>query len=168
MLTRCPSCHAAFSITDQQLEIAAGMVPCGMCEHVFDARLYLFDHTHNDMHEAVDVELGEEEAAAIDLEFLDRELHSTHPHLPEPPKVTLPSGFDITDNTDKPSELEQTQETTIPKVIADDVFNLDSETAAINPYKMAAIYCKHIFASDSRITDCCRNKTRIYPATVSH
>ena len=42
MFTRCPNCDAAFSITGQQLVIAAGMVRCGLCEHVFDARPHLF------------------------------------------------------------------------------------------------------------------------------
>ena len=148
MFTRCPSCRAAFSITNQQLEIAAGMVRCGMCEHVFDARLYLFDQPHEDMYETVDVELGEEEASAIDLEFLDRELHGTHPHIPEPPKITLPSAFDIADKTteaeeddieqpvvDEPKEIEQPS---VPKIIADDVSNLDNESINIHPIKWLA------------------------------
>ncbi len=146
MFTRCPSCRAAFSITDQQLDIAAGMVRCGMCEHVFDARLYLFEQSHDDMYETVDVELGEEQASAIDLEFLDRELHGTHPHLPEPPKITLPSAFDVSDNTSESEqneeldEQEAVQETSVPKIIADDVSNLDSESTNINPIKWLALF----------------------------
>jgi predicted Zn finger-like uncharacterized protein len=146
MFTRCPSCRAAFSITDQQLDIAAGMVRCGMCEHVFDARLYLFEQSHDDMYETVDVELGEEQASAIDLEFLDRELHGTHPHLPEPPKITPPSAFDVSDNTSESQqneefdEQEAVQETSVPKIIADDVSNLDSESTKINPVKWLALF----------------------------
>jgi predicted Zn finger-like uncharacterized protein len=145
MFTRCPSCRAAFSITNQQLEIAAGMVRCGMCEHVFDAHLYLFDQPHDDMYETVDVELGEEEASAIDLEFLDRELHGTHPHIPEPPKVTLPSVFDVSDKSNDAEESqadnqgEELQATSVPKIIADDVSNLDSESANINSIKWLAL-----------------------------
>jgi len=150
MFTRCPSCRAAFSITDQQLEIAAGMVRCGMCEHVFDARLYLFEQAHNDMYEQVDVELGEQQASAIDLEFLERELHGTHPHLPEPPKISLPSEFDVPDISDDivDIEIEATEKVAddqesvgpapIPNVIADDVSNLDSEPASIHPIKWLA------------------------------
>ncbi len=138
MFTRCPSCRAAFSITDQQLEIAAGIVRCGMCEHVFDARLYLFDQPHDDMYDTIDVELGEETSSAIDLEFLDRELHGTHPHVPEPVRITLPSGSDVADKIDQPDEAEATKESFVPKIIADDVFNLDSETVAINPFKWLA------------------------------
>lgn len=129
MFTRCPSCRAAFSISDQQLEIAAGMVRCGMCEHVFDARLYLFDQPHNDMYETVDVELGEDEASAIDLEFLDRELHGTHPHIPDSAKITLPPVFDTTKQI---NPEKAPPETTVPKIIADDVSNLDNEKDSIS------------------------------------
>ncbi|MDW3096078.1 MAG: DUF3426 domain-containing protein [Gammaproteobacteria bacterium] len=133
MFTRCPSCRAAFSISDQQLEIAAGMVRCGMCEHVFDARLYLFDQPNDNMYETVDVELGEDEASAIDLEFLDRELHGTHPHLPETAKVPLPPLFDTTKQT-TPEKVYP--ETTVPKIIADDITNLENEEANIPTIKL--------------------------------
>ena len=156
MFTRCPSCHAAFSITDQQLEIAAGMVRCGMCEHVFDARLYIFDQAHDDTYETVDVELGTEEASAIDLEFLDRELHGTHPHVPEPVKTSLPPVFDIPNNNYKPhknvttsdNEGEDLEQTPIPKIIADDISNLDNETVKTHPLKWLAWFvCLFLFAA---------------------
>jgi len=147
MFTRCPSCRAAFSITNQQLEIAAGMVRCGMCEHVFDARLYLFEQASEDMYDTVDVELGNEDASAIDLEFLDRELHGTHPHIPEPPKTPLPPVF----NTENTYEVEQdavdasariqheaVKETPVPKAIADDISSLDNESTHIQPVKWLA------------------------------
>ena len=143
MFTRCPNCRAAFSISNQQLEIAAGMVRCGMCEYVFDARLYLFEQAHDDMYESVDVELGEEDASAIDLEFLDRELHGTHPHSPEPPKINLPSAFDLPKNsnqldtyeTEVVNQPEHIQEVSVPKIIADDVSKLDSEATNFHPVK---------------------------------
>jgi predicted Zn finger-like uncharacterized protein len=150
MFTRCPSCRAAFSITDQQLEIAAGMVRCGMCEHVFDARLYLFDQAHNDMYETVDVELGELDASAIDLKYLERELHGTHPHMPEFPNITRPSQFDVPNDSHEleKNEIEPLEETVIgqqlsqltpiTKIIADDVSSLDSEPATIHPLRWLA------------------------------
>ncbi len=159
MFTRCPSCRAAFSITNQQLEIAAGMVHCGMYEHVFDARLYLFDQPNEDMYETVDVELGEEEASAIDLEFLDRELHGTHPHIPEPPKITLPSAFDNADKSTEEDEIDDIEEqvddtqedieqTSVPKIIADDVSNLDNESVNIHPLKwLAGFACIALIAA---------------------
>ncbi|MFK8027571.1 MAG: DUF3426 domain-containing protein [Gammaproteobacteria bacterium] len=145
MFTRCPSCRAAFSINNQQLEIAAGMVRCGMCEHVFDAQLYLFDQPHNDMYETVDVELGSEEASAIDLEFLDRELHGTHPHIPDPPQMTLPPAFDGANNRDEAEQDEQetplaeAEETIVPKIIADDVSNLEDEKSSVHPLRWLTI-----------------------------
>ena len=51
MFTRCPNCHAAFGITDQQMSAAIGMVRCNLCEHVFDARLYLFNESRPNKHQ---------------------------------------------------------------------------------------------------------------------
>ncbi len=132
MFTRCPSCREAFSISDQQLEIAAGMVRCGMCEHVFDARLYLFDQPRDDMYESVDVVL-EEDTTAIDIEFLDRELQGTHPHIPKSPRPNLPSAFDAAVHKGPPEEdpvedRQATEEPVVPKVIAEEVSKLDSES----------------------------------------
>jgi len=95
MFTRCPSCRAAFSITQQQLEIAAGMVRCGMCEHVFDSKLFLFNESLDEEYakqiddyqeeelidqpglEQVDIEFDSGEHSSVDLEVLDRELHDS-------------------------------------------------------------------------------------------
>jgi len=37
LVTRCPSCRAAFRVTRGQIETAAGRVRCGVCLHAFDA-----------------------------------------------------------------------------------------------------------------------------------
>ncbi len=151
MFTRCPNCRADFSLTDQQLEIAAGMVRCGICEHAFNARSYLFKQTHYDTSETVDVELSEEEASAIYLEFLDRELHGMHPHSPEPPKITLPSTFDVPvkDNDiewptayepEDGNQQEDLHEISIPNIIADDISNLDSEPTHTHLTKWLATF----------------------------
>jgi predicted Zn finger-like uncharacterized protein len=39
MQTECPNCHTVFRITAAQLEMAHGMVRCGFCKEVFDARV---------------------------------------------------------------------------------------------------------------------------------
>ncbi|AXK38340.1 DUF3426 domain-containing protein [Crenobacter cavernae] len=36
--TQCPSCQTRFKVTDAQLAIAEGLVRCGRCAHVFNAR----------------------------------------------------------------------------------------------------------------------------------
>jgi len=38
MQTECPNCHTVFRVTEAQLDIAEGMVRCGFCKHVFNAR----------------------------------------------------------------------------------------------------------------------------------
>jgi predicted Zn finger-like uncharacterized protein len=38
MQTECPNCHTVFRVTEAQLDIAGGMVRCGFCKHVFNAR----------------------------------------------------------------------------------------------------------------------------------
>ncbi|SIS91231.1 DUF3426 domain-containing protein [Neptunomonas antarctica] len=35
--TRCPECHTLFNVTTGQLKVAAGLVRCGTCLHVFNA-----------------------------------------------------------------------------------------------------------------------------------
>ncbi len=39
MQTECPNCHTLFRITEAQLDMAEGMVRCGYCQKVFDARI---------------------------------------------------------------------------------------------------------------------------------
>ena len=41
MITRCPKCSTAFRISDNHLKSAQGMVRCGSCLHVFDAKSHL-------------------------------------------------------------------------------------------------------------------------------
>ncbi len=38
MQAECPHCHTLFRVTETQLDIADGMVRCGFCKQVFDAR----------------------------------------------------------------------------------------------------------------------------------
>jgi len=39
MQAECPYCHTLFRITESQLDMADGMVRCGFCKEVFDARV---------------------------------------------------------------------------------------------------------------------------------
>jgi predicted Zn finger-like uncharacterized protein len=39
MQAECPNCHTLFRVTETQLDMADGMVRCGFCKHVFNARL---------------------------------------------------------------------------------------------------------------------------------
>lgn len=124
MFTRCPSCRAAFSITDQQLAIASGMVRCGVCEHVFDARLYLFKQAEEKV-ESIDVTLETDTETRIDAEidsvaeaeFIQAETAKTEPDQ------------DLDDNiiVDKTED-----DVVVPKIIADQVSSLEHEGVQIN------------------------------------
>ena len=152
MFTRCPSCRAAFSISDQQLEIAAGMVRCGMCEHVFDARLYLFqqhsaDQTNDQKvddgedinlqsNQEVDVTLEQEKSPAIDLEFLDKQLHgseSVDQILEQDNGAERANDTNQVTTTYDAEPKEDIQEPIVPKVIADQVSNLENEASIVQP-----------------------------------
>ncbi len=120
MFTRCPSCRAAFSITDQQLAIASGMVRCGVCEHVFDARLYLFKQAEEKA-EQVDIPLDSDPELTVDAEIdaLDEaEFIQADSAGPEAKQDTQPS---------EPTTPEQSQEVVVPKIIADQVSSLERE-----------------------------------------
>lgn len=41
--TRCPQCHTGFRVTQAQLDMRAGQVRCGVCQHGFDALAQRFE-----------------------------------------------------------------------------------------------------------------------------
>ena len=156
MFTRCPSCRAAFSINQQQLEIAAGMVRCGMCEHVFDAKLFLFNQeleeelTQDDYNQQnsqnakpVDVELSADNNSSIDLEVLDRELHGDAVAeltevtniVDEVPETNSFEDTHVSHDIDQPArdDDDQSEEPVIPKIIADQVSNLEKQPSKFHP-----------------------------------
>jgi predicted Zn finger-like uncharacterized protein len=42
-VTKCPKCRTRFNVTEAQLDAHDGLVRCGHCQHVFDARKHLHD-----------------------------------------------------------------------------------------------------------------------------
>ncbi len=46
MFTKCPECNAIFRVTTEQLNIADGLVRCGICDTVFNGREHI-DEDHN-------------------------------------------------------------------------------------------------------------------------
>lgn len=146
MYTRCPSCRAAFSISQQQLEIAAGVVRCGICEHVFDAKLFLFNQeprltdtnaeAGNEIPngiETVDLELNNETHSTIDLEILDRELHY-HTSTADEGIIDSERSKDHADSDIAESDTGQfNDEKAIPKIIADQISSLEKPPPKIKP-----------------------------------
>ncbi|MEA3292318.1 MAG: DUF3426 domain-containing protein [Pseudomonadota bacterium] len=43
MFTRCPNCNAIFEVAEEQLAAHEGLVRCGVCKHVFNAKWFLLD-----------------------------------------------------------------------------------------------------------------------------
>lgn len=43
MYTKCPECHAIFRVTTEQINIADGLVRCGLCDSVFNCKDYLHE-----------------------------------------------------------------------------------------------------------------------------
>jgi len=54
MQAECPNCHTLFRITEAQLDIADGMVRCGFCKDVFDARVKNNSHHNNTQRDALE------------------------------------------------------------------------------------------------------------------
>ena len=133
MFTRCPNCRAAFSITDQQLAIASGMVRCGVCEHVFDARLYLFKQSEErEDHVDLPLESSEEIAENAQIDF------AAEAEFIQNEKV---------DSATKAEPNEQLNSPQVPKIIADEVSNLGHERIQLNPFKLLGFGLAGIFAA---------------------
>ena len=122
MFTRCPSCRAAFSITDQQLAIASGMVRCGVCEHVFDARLYLFKQAEEKT-DQVDIPLDSDTETKIDAEI----------DVAAEAEFIQTEQFDTTNLDETFTQPAQNKEIEVPKIIADQVSSLDTDTTRLHP-----------------------------------
>ena len=133
MLTRCPSCQATFSITDQQLAIASGMVRCGVCEYVFDARLYLFEPKPSD----IDTSIQEQADNALSANEVDQaaeddilaEFDETQEFRQEkqiqPESETPPA--ENTVNLSATEQQTQAEESFVPRIIASQVSQLEQE-----------------------------------------
>ena len=128
MFTRCPNCRAAFSITDQQLAIASGMVRCGVCEHVFDARLYLFKQAQEKVEE-VDVTLETDTDTKLDAE-IDALAEAEIIEEQQTAKILSENVVENDIITQQPV-TEHTPE--IPKIIADQVSSLEHDRVKLSP-----------------------------------
>ena len=128
MFTRCPNCRAAFSITDQQLAIASGMVRCGVCEHVFDARLYLFKQAQEKVEE-VDVTLDTDTETKLDAEI---DALSEAEIIEEQRTAKFLSSDEI-ENEIITQEPVAENAPEIPKIIADQVSSLEHDRVKLSP-----------------------------------
>lgn len=65
-ITRCPSCHQAFRLTDAQLNAKEGLVRCGFCQNVFNAK----DHLYRSLEASTDGVLRAEREAEAERKGL--------------------------------------------------------------------------------------------------
>jgi predicted Zn finger-like uncharacterized protein len=80
--TLCPTCNTRFKISHEQLEARNGLVRCGRCQAVFDAREHLLDDTPSpqlDLPMLADLQRQEGAADTGQLRFGDATAHAEHP-----------------------------------------------------------------------------------------
>ena len=120
MKTECPQCNTIFSITQQQLDIADGMVRCGVCSHVFNALV------QDDLFVADDETPADPETASVITETPLTEAESDIPL-----EGTETSPTTDSDDTQTPAEihLEEVIDEAIDEVIEDSV----DEPATVEP-----------------------------------
>ena len=74
MQTECPNCHTLFRVTEAQLDMAKGMVRCGFCKEVFNARA-ANELTDNDKQPSIIEESGHEDNLQKGAGHADNELN---------------------------------------------------------------------------------------------
>ena len=95
----CPHCAAVFLLTDEQLNTREGLVRCGTCDEIFNARWYLMGEEEEQESEQEQAESHgssfEPELTAVEEARLDESswaaMHDTEPTRDNPPK---PEEFD--------------------------------------------------------------------------
>ena len=102
MYTKCPECNAIFRVTTEQLNIADGLVRCGICDTVFNGREHI-EEDHNPTTSEEDPQLAK-----------------------EPFESNSEQSFDHQDSDDNEDDIKQSDEDelidadVIPTVIRDD------------------------------------------------
>ena len=84
--TRCTYCHARFKVDEEQLEAHAGMVRCGHCRQIFDARPNF---------------VSVDPSPQLELPILDEQISPPAPALPILQPMTLAEQVAIVDDEDE-------------------------------------------------------------------
>ena len=145
MFTRCPNCNAAFSITGQQLVIAAGMVRCGICEHVFDARPHLFQEPSAppEINQAVEKPINEAEDTPAEQEKTTDEQppesklsHDDLDLIKEPVEEVVAEEIVL----EQPHNAEDKNSEAIPNIIAEEVSSLEDQPKSSKSQLIGVIF----------------------------
>ena len=75
LVTACPGCGTAFRVGQEQLDAADGLVRCGACDAVFDARAHSMETV---------APLPETATRSVDEEYIEGLLLGEAPSQPEP------------------------------------------------------------------------------------
>lgn len=84
MLTQCPACGTVFRITEEQINMRAGRVRCGQCQHAFDALDTLIDEPARDVVAAISQEGGLHGVSPTPTFYAAEENLSPAPATPSP------------------------------------------------------------------------------------
>lgn len=84
LATRCPTCHTAFRVVQDQLKVSEGWVRCGRCSEVFNALEGLFDLERDAQSGAPEATPPESEAASSRVPLPDEAPHSQAEFLKQP------------------------------------------------------------------------------------
>lgn len=155
METRCPQCRTVFRVAEEQLAVADGVVRCGECEQVFNAREQATETsvTSSNKHsrDAITIDIPEVHAADIHLETpeLDmpegfRDWPATNPNAPP---GNEPANQDEADSAAAVPDATQVNEATSPDVPSDATAETEApEVATATPrrpesgYDVTALY----------------------------
>jgi len=110
MKVKCPHCNTVFKVTEVQLEIAAGMVRCGMCQDVFNA-LHNLDDPFEDVGETKENKAIFGEKPAVPpvekaIETLTSTLNKKNETLPDEPVKELSQALSNLSNIQATKEPE--------------------------------------------------------------
>ncbi len=96
MITLCPACRTGFRVRAEQLAVRAGLVRCGKCSRVFDAREHLLDENAPDLGAEVQ-EPASAVRAHVPAENMAAAAESVNADRPraEPAAASGPSAFDF-------------------------------------------------------------------------
>ena len=130
MFTKCPECKAVFRVNTEQLEVAEGLVRCGLCDVVFNGKDYLQEESED---------VSSQDALTSEQTVEIQESESEDFKLEEDSSLAEPVSEDDAGGTDTD---------TIPSAIRDDfggTFNANTNTAMQVAFWTIAAVCLMLF-----------------------
>lgn len=114
-ITQCPQCGTRLKVSEEQMEIHLGMVRCGRCQEVFNARQYLHDDEPSPQLSLPILEKNTEPAPTAKTASNSQTELAAHTHSPP---FTLTQKFSVLQKADEISELSIEDKRCWPQVMA--------------------------------------------------